>query len=316
MDRKRKIKQPVSNGVAKVPVVMQMEALECGAASLAMIAAYYGKWIPLEQVRLDCGVSRDGSNARNVLRAARSYGFIAKGYRYEPEDLRKNGKFPCIIHWNFNHFVVLDGFRGKKAVINDPAKGTYTVPMKTFDESFTGICLLFEPSEAFVPSGKPQSMLSYAKKRLAGAGVAVAFVVLTTLISSLIGVINPAFSRIFLDRLLTGENPEWVTPFIVALAALGVVQIVVAWIGEVYTLKINGKMIMICGISGCLCSLIDKVFWGGSLDFLQIPTLFIFDLKDCYLTVAEVIFVVIGILNSKEISVKEYLHFCCNKFSL
>ena len=117
--------------------------------------------------------------------------------------------------------------------------------MKTFDESFTGICLLFEPSEAFVPSGKPQSMLSYAKKRLAGAGVAVAFVVLTTLISSLIGVINPAFSRIFLDRLLTGENPEWVTPFIVALAALGVVQIVVAWIGEVYTLKINGKMDMI-----------------------------------------------------------------------
>ena len=76
------------------------------------------------------------------------------------------------------------------------------------------------------------------------------------------------------------------------------------------------KMIMICGISGCLCSLIDKVFWGGSLDFLQIPTLFIFDLKDCSLTVAEVIFVVIGILNSKEISVKEYLHFCCNKFSL
>ena len=140
---------------------------------------------------------------------------------------------------------MLDGFRGKKAVINDPAKGTYTVPMKTFDESFTGICLLFEPSEAFVPSGKPQSMLSYAKKRLAGAGVAVAFVVLTTLISSLIGVINPAFSRIFLDRLLTGENPEWVTPFIVALAALGVVQIVVAWIGEVYTLKINGKMDMI-----------------------------------------------------------------------
>ena len=76
------------------------------------------------------------------------------------------------------------------------------------------------------------------------------------------------------------------------------------------------KIIMICGISGCLCSLIDKLFWGGSLDFLQIPTLFIFDLKDCYLTVAEVIFVAIGILNSKEISVKEYLHFCCNKFSL
>ena len=99
------IKQPVKNGAAKVPVVMQMEALECGAASLTMILAYYGKWIPLEQVRADCGVSRDGSNAKNVLKAARSYGLTAKGYRYEPEDLKKNGKFPCIIHWNFNHFV-------------------------------------------------------------------------------------------------------------------------------------------------------------------------------------------------------------------
>lgn len=144
----------MTKGVAKVPIVMQMEALECGAASLAMILAYYGKWIPLEQVRLDCGVSRDGSNARNILRAARSYGLTAKGYRYEPEMLRKEGKFPCIIHWNFNHFVVLDGFRGNKAVLSDPAKGTYTVSLKTFDESFTGICLFFEPDENFVPGGK------------------------------------------------------------------------------------------------------------------------------------------------------------------
>ena len=146
-----KRKAPITKGVAKVPVVMQMEALECGAASLAMILAYYGKWIPLEQVRLDCGVSRDGSNARNVLRAARSYGLAAKGYRYEPEDLKKSGKFPCIIHWNFNHFVVLNGFRGDKAVLNDPAKGTYTVSMKAFDEAFTGICLFFEPGEDFKP---------------------------------------------------------------------------------------------------------------------------------------------------------------------
>ena len=102
----KKIKLPLTSGVAKVPVVMQMEALECGAASLAMVCAYYEKWIPLEQIRLDCGVSRDGANAKNLLVAARSYGFTAKGYRYEPEDLRRLGKFPCIIHWNFNHFVV------------------------------------------------------------------------------------------------------------------------------------------------------------------------------------------------------------------
>ena len=119
---KDKIKTPIEKGVAKVPVVMQMEALECGAASLTMILAYFGKWIPLEQVRADCGVSRDGSNAKNVLKAARSYGLIAKGYRYEVDELKKKGKFPCIIHWNFNHFVVLNGFKGNKAVLNDPAK--------------------------------------------------------------------------------------------------------------------------------------------------------------------------------------------------
>lgn len=240
-----KIKSPITKGVAKVPVVMQMEALECGAASLAMILAYYGKWIPLEQVRLDCGVSRDGSNAKNILRAARSYGLSAKGYRYEPEVLKKEGRFPCIIHWNFNHFVVLNGFRGNKAVLNDPAKGTYTVPMSTFDESFTGICLILEPNENFVPEGKPQSMLAYAKKRLVGAGAAIVFVILTAVITSLLGIITPAFSRIFLDRLLTGENPDWLMPFTLALAGISVVQLVVAWIQAVYSLRINGKLAMV-----------------------------------------------------------------------
>ncbi|MGN1095287.1 MAG: cysteine peptidase family C39 domain-containing protein [Eubacteriales bacterium] len=160
--KNNRIKHPLTKGVADVPVVMQMEALECGAASLCMVAAYYGKWIPLEQVRADCGVSRDGSNAKNLLVAARSYGFTAKGYRYESEDLKKHGKFPCIIHWNFNHFVVLDGFKGKKAVINDPAKGTYSVPMDIFDKSFTGICLMFEPGEDFEPSGKRKSVFAFA----------------------------------------------------------------------------------------------------------------------------------------------------------
>lgn len=237
-----KIKKPITNGVAKVPVVMQLEALECGAASLAMILAYYEKWVPLEQVRSDCGVSRDGSNAKNILTAARSYGFTAKGYRYEPEALRKEGKFPCIIHWNFNHFVVLNGFKRDKAIINDPAKGTYAVSMKEFDESFTGICLMFEPNDTFIPSGKQKSVLEFAKSRLAGAGVAVVFVVLTSIISSLMGVISPAFSRIFLDRLLTGVNSEWFMAFIIGLAVFNFIQLIVAWISAVYNLKINGKM--------------------------------------------------------------------------
>ena len=242
MAEKEKIKSPVTKGVAKVPVIMQMEALECGAASLAMVMAYYRKWIPLEQVREDCGVSRDGSNARNVLIAARSYGFTAKGYRYEPDMLKKEGKFPCIIHWNFNHFVVLDGFKGGKAVINDPAGGTRTVSMEEFDSSFTGICLMIEPGKNFEPSGKPKSVLKFARNRLQGAGAAVAFVVICSLIMALIGVIQPGFSRIFYDRLLTQENPEWLMPFMIGLAALSAVQIIVSAVDAIFSNKLNGKM--------------------------------------------------------------------------
>lgn len=238
----KKIKQPVRNGKVKVPVVMQMEALECGAASLTMILAYYGKWIPLEQVRADCGVSRDGSNAKNILKAARSYGLAAKGYRYEPEGLKENGKFPCIIHWNFNHFVVLDGFKGSKAYLNDPAKGSYSVPMEIFDKSFTGICLMFEPAESFEPGGSPKSILTFAKKRLKEAKAAMVFVALTTLITALLGIITPAFSRIFMDRLLTGENPEWFLPFIFALGGISLIQLIVEWMKAVYSLKINGQL--------------------------------------------------------------------------
>lgn len=241
----RKQNRPVTKGVAKVPVVMQMEALECGAASLTMILAYYGKWIPLEQVRADCGVSRDGSNAKNLLKAARSYGMTAKGYRYEPEQLKEKGKFPCIIHWNFNHFVVLCGFKGNKAVLNDPANGNYTVSMETFDNSFTGICLMFEPNEDFEPSGKPKSVLSFAKKRLVGAGVAVLFVTLTTMLTSLIGIIQPAFSRILMDRLLTNENPEWFYPFLGVLAALSAVQIIVAIVEARSNHLIEGKLAVV-----------------------------------------------------------------------
>lgn len=227
---------------AKVPVVMQMEALECGAACLTMVLAYYGKWIPLEQVRSDCGVSRDGSNAKNVLIAARNYGLNASGYRYEPEMLRDNGSFPCIIHWNFNHFVVLCGFKGDKAVLNDPARGTVAVSMQEFDTSFTGICLLFSKSEEFVPGEKPKSVLSFAKSRLSGAGTAIALAVIMTAISSLIGIIQPGFSRVFLDRLLTGQNPEWTVPFLVGLSVLSLIQIVIGCVNAAYSNRVNGKL--------------------------------------------------------------------------
>lgn len=245
MKKTEKNKTPLTKGVAKVPVIMQMEALECGAACLAMVAAYYGKWVPLEQVRRDCGVSRDGSNARNVLVAARSYGFAAKGYRYEPDSLRTDGQFPCIIHWNMEHFVVLNGFTKDKAVLNDPARGLVSVSMEDFDRSFTGICLILEPGADFTPGGKPKSVLEFARHRLKGAGPAIAFVVLCTIIGSLLGIIQPAFSRIFYDRLLTGQNPEWFMPFMAALIVFSCLQVFIAGVQMLYSNRINARFAVV-----------------------------------------------------------------------
>ena len=238
----KKIKKPVQNGVAKVPVVMQLEALECGAACLTMIMAYYGKWVPLEQVRYDCGVSRDGSNARNVLIAARNYGFEANGYKFEPESLKKEGMFPCIVHWNFEHFIVVDGFRGNKVYINDPAKGFLKMSMEEFDRGFTGIALMMEPTESFVPDGRKKSTLSFAKKRLNGAASAVVFVALTSVITYFFTMINPVMTRVFLDRLLSGKNPDWLIPFIALMSIFAFLQIAVQTINTIYSLRINGKL--------------------------------------------------------------------------
>ena len=239
------VKKPVSDGVAKVPVVMQMENLECGAACLTMVLSFYGKWLPLERVRTDCGVSRDGSNAKNIILAARSYGFRAMGYKYELEQLRENATFPCIIHWEFNHFVVLCGFRGNKAYINDPARGSLRLSMEELDRGFTGICLEFCPDEGFVPEGRQVSMTSHAKKRLKGMAAPVAFVVFTITVGNLAGIIRSGFARVFMDQLLTGQDPSWLIPFTIGLGALGAVQIILAWLQAVYSLRINGKMAVV-----------------------------------------------------------------------
>ena len=243
--RDKNFRPPGKRKVAKVPVVMQMEALECGAACLAMVLAYYGKWMPLEQVRVDCGVSRDGSRAGNVMKAARSYGLEAKGYRMGLEAVKGISAFPCIIHWNLNHFVVLCGFRGNHACINDPARGSVKVTMDEFDKAFTGIVMAFAPTENFEPDGKRTSTLAFARKRLSGAGAAMVFVMLTSIIGYVFTILNPAFSRFFMDRLLTGENSELLTPFIALVAAVSLLQVFVAAIRAVYSLKINGKMAVV-----------------------------------------------------------------------
>ena len=245
MANKKGVPSPKVKGYAKVPIVMQMESLECGAACLAMVLSYYGKWLTLEQLRADCGVSRDGSSAKNMLLAARFDGLVAKGYRFEPEQLREIGGFPCIIHWNFNHFVVLNGFKADKAIINDPAKGLVSVSMDQFDKSFTGLCLRFEPTEGFQPGGKPRSVMDFAKKRLKGTKTAFIFIILTTITTSIIGIINPVFSRVFVDVLLKGHNDNWLYPFIFAMGGIAAIQIAVECVNTIYMLKIEGKLAII-----------------------------------------------------------------------
>ena len=242
----KNVKRPIKNGVAKkVPVVIQLEALECGAACLTMILAYYGKWIPLEQVRSDCGVSRDGSKAGKIIRAAKNYGLDAKGYRYDIYDLRREATFPCIIFWNNNHFVVLDGFKGNYAIINDPARGKTKYTIEALEKNYSGICLEFDPTKEFKPEGKPKSVIAFAKKRLKGTKAMVLFIIITTIIASLIQIIQPGFSRVFIDRLLTHQNPDWFVPFILGITAISLIQIIIQIINQLYTLKLNGKLAVV-----------------------------------------------------------------------
>ena len=240
-----KIKKPKTKGVASTPIIMQLEALECGAASLAMVMAYYGRWVPLEQVRVDCGVSRNGSNAKNILAAARRYGFKTKGYAFNVHGLREKGKFPAIIHWTGGHFVVLTGFRGNKAYINDPAKGVMKVDMETFEKNFTGIYLEIVPGENFVPGGKRKPILAFAKKRLKGAAPLIVFFSIVTILLYVFSVINPITSQVFVDFLLGGQNPDWLLPFIYIVAGIGLLQVAVTAIQSIYTYKVSGKLDLI-----------------------------------------------------------------------
>ncbi len=233
---------PAGKAAGKVPQIMQMEALECGAACLAMICAYWGKWIPLEKVRSDCGVSRDGSSALNVVKAARSYGFDARGFRYEPDELSSKGCFPCICHVGFSHFIVVRGFKGNKVLVNDPARGELKMPLEEFDRTFTGVALQFEPTEEFEPGGKPASIRDFALERLRGASAAMLFVAITSAITAFMGTVSPLMSQVFLDRLLTKQNPEWFAPFMALLIAFGVVQVVLSALNAVYLLRVQGKM--------------------------------------------------------------------------
>ena len=232
----------IGNKVKKVPVVIQMESVECGAASLCMILAYHGKWLPLEEVRTACGVSRDGSSAKSILKAARGYGLEAAGYRVEPEALE--GMQPCIIHWNFEHFVVFRGFKNGKACLNDPAIGPVEVPMEEFERAFTGIALEFSPTEKFEKGGSRTSIFKYVKKHLQGAMSAFWLTMTFGLLTACVSIAVPLFTRIFADEILSGRNRDWQTVFLVSMAAMAVFNFFLVILQELYSKRIAGILAM------------------------------------------------------------------------
>ena len=236
-----KRKQPAKR-LASVPVVMQMEALECGAACLTMVLAYYGKWLSLAEARSRCGVSRNGVNAFRLCEAAKSYGLTATAFSMDCGELKKSGGFPCILHWEFRHFVVLCGFSGGYAILNDPARGRVRVSMDELDRCFTGVCLYFAPGPAFVADGRQKSVLRFVKERMGGTRTALVFVALTTAVTMLTGLLQPGLSRIFLDRLMQGMDREWLAPFLLILTALSAVSVTVSALSAVYWLRIQGKL--------------------------------------------------------------------------
>jgi NHLM bacteriocin system ABC transporter peptidase/ATP-binding protein len=226
---------------ARTPTVLQMEAVECGAAALAIVLGYFKRWVPLEKLRIACGVSRDGSKASNVVKAARRYGLKAKGFKKQPEDLRQLPA-PMILHWNFNHFVVLEGIRGDKVFLNDPASGPRVVDREELDQSFTGVVLAFQAGPEFEPGGEPPRLLPALRKRLVGAGAAVLFVLLAGLALVVPGLVVPVFSKIFVDRVLLESRQDWLPPLLLAMGVAAVLTGALTWIQQAYLLRLETRM--------------------------------------------------------------------------
>ncbi|RVU14978.1 NHLP family bacteriocin export ABC transporter peptidase/permease/ATPase subunit [Methylobacterium oryzihabitans] len=213
----------------RVPTVLQMEAVECGAACLGMILAHHGKWVPLEELRAACGVSRDGSRARAIVHAARSYGLDAAGWRSETAQV-DGQRLPAILFWDFNHFVVLEGIGRDRVHLNDPACGPRTVTHEEFDRSFTGVMLTMVPGPGFRPSGSRPGVWRAVAGQLAGAKGAVAFLVTAGIAALLPGLVAPAALRIFVDDILIRGLTDWLRPLLLVLAVAAALGGLLAWL--------------------------------------------------------------------------------------
>ena len=225
-----------------MPTVIQMEAVECGAASLAMVLAYYGKYVPLEELRVMCGVSRDGAKASSLLRAARSYGLVSRGFQMEAADLRTVAR-PAVIFWAFQHFMVVEGIRtrfGRTVVaVNDPASGPRLIDWDEFDAGFTGVVLTFEPGPDFARGGRPTRVGEALLRRRMPTGRALPLVLLASLLLVVPGLLAPAFSRVFIDRVFTGGVTAYLLPLLVAMGTTAFGAFVLTSVQRHYLLRIE-----------------------------------------------------------------------------
>jgi ATP-binding cassette, subfamily C, bacterial len=225
----------------KTPTVLQMEAVECGAAALGSILAYHGRIVPLTDLRRDCGVSRDGSKASNMIKAAKMYGMEAKGLKKELSQLAEL-KPPYIVFWHFNHFVVVDGLKADRAYINDPGSGPRQVTAAEFDEGYTGVVLTFTPGTDFQKQGSKPSMIAALWKRLKGSSGALTYCMVTGLFLTLIGLVIPVFSQIFVDEILVQGRRAWLFPLLWSMGLAAVLQAAITLLRLRYLRKLKVKL--------------------------------------------------------------------------
>lgn len=232
----------MQNRRKKTPSVLQIEGVECGAAALGSILGYWGKHIPLEQLRIDCGISRDGSKAGNILKAATTYGLTAKGYKMSTENLKSKFRVPVILFWNFNHFLVLEGFGKHKVFLNDPAAGPRTVSYEEFDESYTGIALICEPGKDFRKGDSMPGMIKSLKKRLVNVHGALSLIMLVSLMLVVPGLLLPTFTKIFIDEILIYQLQDWFRPLIVGMVITTIIAGILTYIQQTYLLRLETRL--------------------------------------------------------------------------